>query len=273
MRARMNSKRGFTAVELLVVVAIVAILIALLLPAVQQARQAARQSQCKNNLKQIGLAHHNYHDTYNTFAPGWVAKDRKAETGPCFGWGASILPFVDQAPLFNQLDFNAPPELNKLTQETIPQYRCTDDPSPELNAVRGKFAASSYAGNYGSELLPGSVEAAKEADGIFYCNSFVSFRKITDGTSNTFLVGERTISSASAIWVGVRSNQNASDNVSACNERTRLNSVLDSFSSPHEGGGNFLMGDGTVRLVSGKIDVKTWEALATRDGEEAIGGF
>ncbi len=96
-------KRGFTLIELLVVIAIIAVLIALLLPAVQQAREAARRTQCKNNLKQMGLALHNYHDVYNTFPNGNIASSQG-------GWGLSwynrILPYVDQAPLYNQLTFN-----------------------------------------------------------------------------------------------------------------------------------------------------------------------
>ena len=103
MKTLVRKKHGFTLIELLVVIAIIAILIALLLPAVQQAREAARRTQCKNNLKNIGLALHNYHDVYSMFPPGTIASSRG-------GWGTSwfvrILPFADQAPLFNQMDFN-----------------------------------------------------------------------------------------------------------------------------------------------------------------------
>ena len=100
--------RGFTLVELLVVIAIIAVLIALLLPAVQQAREAARRTQCKNNLKQIGLALHNYHDNYNALPPGWIGV---TNGGPDiyglngWGWASRILPQIDQSPLYNQLNF------------------------------------------------------------------------------------------------------------------------------------------------------------------------
>src|SRR6187455_2473364 len=97
------TRRGFTLIEMLVVIAIIAILVALLLPAVQQAREAARRSQCKNNLKQIGLAMHNYHDTFNGFPNGGIA----SSVG---GWGLSwyirILPYIDQAPVFNGINFS-----------------------------------------------------------------------------------------------------------------------------------------------------------------------
>ncbi|MFG0295400.1 MAG: DUF1559 domain-containing protein, partial [Maioricimonas sp. JB045] len=107
-----SRRRGFTLIELLVVIAIIAILVALLLPAVQQAREAARRSQCKNNLKQIGLALHNYHDTHGSFPPGYIARyvsatdPASAETGPGFAWGTMILPFLDQSPTYNQLNFS-----------------------------------------------------------------------------------------------------------------------------------------------------------------------
>ena len=104
--------RGFTLIELLVVIAIIAVLIALLLPAVQQAREAARRSTCKNNLKQLGLAIHNYHDTHGVFPPGYISRDvsttdpASAETGLGFSWGTMILPFMDQSPLY-QYDHGA----------------------------------------------------------------------------------------------------------------------------------------------------------------------
>jgi prepilin-type N-terminal cleavage/methylation domain-containing protein/prepilin-type processing-associated H-X9-DG protein len=273
MRARSKSLRGFTAVELLVVVAIVAILIALLLPAVQQAREAARRSQCKNNMKQLGLAMHNYNDTYSTLPPGWIAKDWKAETGACWGWGTSILPFADQAAIFNQINFNRPPTVGELTQMMLPIYRCPTDTSPNTNAVRGNYGTSNYAGNYGSQVLPGSVDAAKDVNGLFYCNSSVRFASFKDGLSNTIMISERTLSSASAIWMGVRSNQNGGDNVSACSQRTRINSVIAAFSSRHAGGAHVLMSDGAVRFVAERLDPQVWEALGTRAGGETIGSF
>ncbi len=109
MLRRSFERRGFTLIELLVVIAIIAILIALLLPAVQQAREAARRTQCRNNLKQIGLAMHNYHDIYNTFPPSFIMKNPPSANAnsverSMYGWGALILPQIDQAPLFNRLN-------------------------------------------------------------------------------------------------------------------------------------------------------------------------
>ena len=273
MRTQLTPRRGFTSVELIIVVALVAILIALLLPAVQRAREEARNAQCKNNLKQLGLAMHNYHDTYVTLPPGWVAADRAPETGPCYGWGTMLLPFLEQAEMYNQINFNRPPAVGRLTQESMPSFKCPDDPSPNINAIRGNFGASSYAGNYGGKVLPGSVEAATDATGLFFWNSKIALRNLEDGTSNTLMLGERTISSASALWMGVRSNENAGDNVSSCNEQTRPNTVIDAFSSKHEGGVNIGMADGSTRFASDKIDVKTWQALGTRAGGEVLKDF
>src|SRR5687768_201165 len=99
-----SSRRAFTLIELLVVIAIIGILVALLLPAVQQAREAARRTQCKNNLKQLGLALHNYHDQHKLLPPGYVSDYTTAgtDTGPGWGWAAMILPQIDQGPLFNR---------------------------------------------------------------------------------------------------------------------------------------------------------------------------
>jgi prepilin-type processing-associated H-X9-DG protein len=216
---------------------------------------------------------HNYHDTHLTLPPGWVAADRKPETGPCHGWGTMLLPFLEQGELYNQINFNRPPVVGGLTQTSLEFFKCPDDPSPNINDIRGKFGASSYAGNYGDKVLPGSVEAATDATGLFFWNSKITMAKIEDGTSSTLMLGERSISSASALWMGVRSNENASDNVSSGNEQTRPNTVIDAFSSSHEGGVNVLMADGVARFVSNEIDGKTWRILATRAGGEALKDF
>jgi len=167
---------GFTLIELLVVIAIIAILIALLLPAVQQAREAARRSQCQNNLKQIGLALHNYHDIFNGFAPGYIASS-DAVRAPTVGanraawaWGASILPQIDQAPLYNQLNVGARPlgialdpaaanNISQLAQQVVPAFICPSDsgrnvsgtasPDQQLIDQAGawqKIAKSNYVG-------------------------------------------------------------------------------------------------------------------------------
>ena len=153
------SKAGFTLIELLVVIAIIAILIALLLPAVQQAREAARRTQCRNNLKQLGLAMHNYHDNFNLFPPqdfgGAATLCVLANTNFNFkwAWGTAILPYIDQAPLFNQLNSNgcSMPRANTLfngvalLQQSLPAFRCPSDTGPSLNPYHASPAGQGYA--------------------------------------------------------------------------------------------------------------------------------
>src|SRR5579863_5517979 len=189
-------KRGFTFVELIVVLAIVAVALALAMPAMHQAIQDARRSQCKNNLKQLGLALHNYHETFNLLPPGWVSRDGAAGLGARLGWQTFILPYVDQAPLYNQVDFRklSPVEADgkpiKLFQTLLAVYRCPADPAPEANSLRGEYATSNYSGNYGqippprlrplgmSDFWPGPVAAPMKSRGIFARNSSVGFRNV-----------------------------------------------------------------------------------------------
>jgi len=278
-------KRGFSLIEVIAVGAIVAICLALGLPALQRARDEARRNACRNHLKQIGLAMHNYHDVYLTLPPGWIAKNMKPEFGPCYGWGTSILPFVDQAPLFNQINFSAPPDITsgERLQKRLEVYRCPDDTSEDTNPVRDEYGTSNYSANYGDVALPGSVDALNKANGLFYWNSRVGFADVPDGISNVFMVGEKCIASAAGIWMGVRSNQNASDSVTACNHEARMNTVIDSFSSRHGQGANFLMSDGAVRFISEKVDSQppgekglpkgTYQKLSHKSDGQPVDGF
>lgn len=215
-------KKGFTLIELLVVIAIIAILIALLLPAVQQAREAARRSQCKNNLKQIGLALHNYHETAGTLPPGIINTDWAGAAptmhGNQFAWSLMILPFLDQAPLFKK--FNSTQRLDAgnnlvLAREILTAYRCpsdTGESQADQSAVGVGLGTSNYPGNFGvgdpnnasaptqitgppadtsgPGIAPG-VNAARFCQGIFGQNTKVRFRDVKDGSSNVFYVGER----------------------------------------------------------------------------------
>ena len=291
--SRRKPRRGFTLIELLVVIAIIAILIALLLPAVQQAREAARRSTCKNNLKQIGLALHNYHDIYNKFPMG-VLYTRLAG-GPNgavsnigyghWAWAAMILPQLEQAPLFQsmQVGKNNPAQANNVTgklgllQTQLPAFRCPSDTGSELadNSTNPRTidlssvmstlntnAALTTRGNY--------VGAGKDINiggggdnGLFRRDICLGFRDVTDGTSNTVAVGERssdvgtdTARSAALIYAVGDTNQSPDAGV-----RCVLGSggaVINSnsnqaFSSLHTGGAQFLLVDGSVRFVSENI--------------------
>jgi len=221
------AKSAFTLIELLVVIAIIAVLVALLLPAVQQAREAARRAQCKNNLKQIGLALHNYHDAYGTFPSASVRTSYSTARG-FFGktgwaWSVMLLPYVDQGSLYASLNINTnryddtDSEIVRLTQTPISVYLCPSSPTPRLNDTNktAAFPASDVpaAANYKSVFgfrNEGDGNAAAGAtwpsgcptsgfmrghcfggnDGLFGAGSSIRFRDITDGTSNTLAVGE-----------------------------------------------------------------------------------
>jgi prepilin-type N-terminal cleavage/methylation domain-containing protein/prepilin-type processing-associated H-X9-DG protein len=279
-------RAAFTLIELLVVIAIIAVLIALLLPAVQQAREAARRTQCKNNLKQIGLAMHNYHDATNTFPPGYLASatyvDGATDTQPGWGWAASILPYMEQSNLYNSANFNLPlqdPQNATVIQTYLSSYVCPSDPAPSgpfsvpngTGTTVAKAAASSYAACNGNDQ---SDTTDATGNGVFYRNSPTRMSNIIDGTSNTILVGEKAWSNANGIWSGaisgavlVRGTLNPCQPVVAgasypaptlVISHAHLNNAsfdddgsagMDDFSSRHAGGAHFLFADGSVRFI------------------------
>jgi prepilin-type N-terminal cleavage/methylation domain-containing protein len=224
--SRLRSRRiGFTLIELLVVIAIIAILIALLLPAVQQAREAARRTQCKNNMHNIGLALHNYHDVYNIFPPGNITMGDCCSTPSLINWAISILPYIDQTNLQNRYDFNKPNEdpVNvAVLQQSIPVYNCPSDINagqrlvPDSGPTNGQqWATSSYRGMGGVGWgRPGEYVYRRQWDSsdAMHANATadkrgmlhwvgqnnagqskwqpVRIRDVVDGTSNTLFVGE-----------------------------------------------------------------------------------
>jgi prepilin-type N-terminal cleavage/methylation domain-containing protein/prepilin-type processing-associated H-X9-DG protein len=231
MSTHIRRNRGFTLIELLVVIAIIAILIALLLPAVQQAREAARRSQCKNHLKQIGLALHNYHDAHRVFPPGCIRTDPNNQWVEGWSWSVFIFPYLDQAPLYNQLDVGGrsladalavgPPNA-LLIQTILPVYRCPSDPGDDLAAVERLFATNGVGGQ--AAIAAGAPDPFRPAAsnyvgaagrrqnitgpgtrGVFGVNSKVAIQDIGDGTSNIYMVGERrTPNCLGAMWIGAQ---------------------------------------------------------------------
>ena len=214
-------KRGFTLIELLVVIAIIAVLIALLLPAVQQAREAARRTQCKSQLKQIGIALANYHDTHSKFPPGAIYGLNPSGCPLCAGtnWRTFILPYIDQAPLYNQLNFvggsfsafssfpfsGGNQALAKLV---IPVFKCPtspwdplSNPSNASNDQGGQL--HDYVGISGAYPDPAATSRAAvcspQLNHGFFCNNgslppgqSFNIRDMTDGSSNVMVVAEQS---------------------------------------------------------------------------------
>lgn len=273
-------RRGFTLIELLVVIAIIAILIGLLLPAVQKVREAAARTKCQNNLKQMGLACHSYHDANDGLPPGYQAFQRyvdgRSDTDPGWGWATFLLPYLEQGNLYSTLDLKKPLQASAGIQTRVVIYLCPSDSMPSAYfAVPDGFgnpianaAPSSYAACVGGDET-GTTDAA--GLGVFYRNSHTRLLEITDGTSNTIAIGERAWSNANGIWAGViadgvcaRGKQNPCPGSSAGwspapslvlahshlnNATTDTDGGLDDFSSRHTGGANFLFADGSVRFL------------------------
>ena len=212
MSSRPSRKRAFTLIELLVVIAIIAILIALLLPAVQQAREAARRTQCKNNLHQIGLALHNYHDVFNLFPSISSSSTTQIAPSPCpgwilsqgFSWQVKILPYIDQAPIFNLIDFTRnglttciqgnnpiPPAIATARRTPLQAYLCPSDPTEKVVV---SFAAGT---NYAAAVRARAdanhnqmVNNSATRDLGLICRAGATIAQCTDGTSQTIIVGE-----------------------------------------------------------------------------------
>ncbi|MEQ9406681.1 MAG: DUF1559 domain-containing protein [Fuerstiella sp.] len=297
--------RGFTLIELLVVIAIIAILMALLLPAVQSARESARRIQCRNNLKQIGLAIHNYHDVYSVF-PNANANSTLSG-GSLF---TSILPMIDQGNGYNLYDFNrnnSDPYNVAVTGQTIAGYLCPSSPMrrpvPGCDMDAGR-APGSYAVNIGTQAynpywayIPGTPRPTLDG-AIVYTDSTsgrTKFRDFTDGTSSTLMIGEtaynlpdyRFTSGNCAgesrysftYWSVPYPGSTACTTQYGFNPRdVKDDGVYDaswmhSFRSDHIGGVQFCLADGSVHFISENIDAGVLDGLASRNGGEVVGEF
>jgi prepilin-type N-terminal cleavage/methylation domain-containing protein len=299
MSPRLSPRRAFTLVELLVVIAIIGVLVALLLPAVQAAREAARRMSCSSNLRQLGLAMHNYHDTHKTLpytTSAWGPDGRVNSPGNRgWSWNSFILPYIEQQATYAQIDFNdfVPVNNNRnLLKNPIPVGTCPSD--GKLKRVRpygmqGQpfyvelVASSSYVtsggpfntGDPGLRGAPPSV-SHEAARGMFYYEAVtVRFPQVSDGLSNTIMMGEITLRDANTpqqagsgrdwngIWYGswfaANSTPHGSNILSFQRTAERAMNVprnagdqpqRQGFHSLHPGGGQFVLGDGSVRFVS-----------------------
>jgi prepilin-type N-terminal cleavage/methylation domain-containing protein/prepilin-type processing-associated H-X9-DG protein len=315
-------RRAFTLIELLVVIAIIAVLIALLLPAVQAAREAARRIQCVNNLKQLGIALHNYHTQVNSFPPGYLSLMDPLtfdNDGPGWGWAARSLSQMEQAPLYNSINFVLGIEFpdNQTSRLTvISSFLCPSDAwimdvftvvdATTSNTTPGapicNVASSNYVGSVGSgdpsSLYPYIIDAddgppgRDNGNGIFFRNHVITIAQVTDGTSQTFLCGERSQNLSRASWTGAVTNAavplvalqggagfdpegGGALVLSHTGENHGPNAPSgqahgDQYWSMHPGGANFLFVDGGVRFIKELVGFKIFQSVATRAGGEVL---
>ncbi len=284
---RRAPRAGFTLVELLVVIAIIGILVAMLLPAVQAARETARRMSCSNNLKQIMLGMHNYHDTYKTFPAGCVSTENFVS-----GF-ASVLPYLESGNLYDAYDFHlyyTHPYNQAVAEQRIPTYLCPSMPLPRNvpDKTCGEVGApSSYL------LSEGSDDYMQRGDGVFnlvwprfgYNNKPVRIADILDGTTHTIAIGETTYQMKDYLW---SSRGPCAGQIRYGTARwvvgypaVALGTTLKPFNlhaaagnggfqSVHPGGVNFALSDGSVRFIHETIDPVILTGLATRDGDEIV---
>jgi prepilin-type N-terminal cleavage/methylation domain-containing protein len=282
-----SNRSAFTLVELLVVIAIIGILVGLLLPAVQAAREAARRIQCTNNVRQLGLATHNYESVYGRVPSGWVSNGLSGEPG--WGWSAALLPFMEGNNIANKIDWRIAIEdaIHKDVRETVvATFSCPSDPFEntfEIGEDSGvhhstvddgdklfRVSKSNYIAMFGTFELE---DSPYKGDGMYYGNSKTKFRDVTDGLSNTLMVGERSGQLGGSLWQG-----NIPD---AAEANARIVGVADhapnspvghfeDFRSYHTGGANFMRADCSVQWLPQTIDEEVYRAMATRSGGEAL---
>ena len=297
VRSRVRGRRaGITIIELLVAMSVMGVLMAILLPAVSSAREAARRMQCVNQFKQIGLALHAYHEVSGSLPQGWQLESSQ-ESG--FGWIVPLLPYMEQRAAYEKIDRNQPLAdatndqarrmslagltcPSDMTQPTFQLY--PEGPSPLLTSGSSLASTSAAASDPATLLeLPtasyvgvfGTIEAddsfpAPPGDGAILCHRTVRFAELSRGLSNTLLVGERTMARVPSTWLGVDvlgedaacrllGSAMTSPNCRDCDECE--------FDSRHPGGSNFLLGDGSVRMISESINRDEYRRLARRSDE------
>lgn len=300
-------RRAFTLVELLVVIAIIGVLAGLLLPAVNQAREGARRLNCQSNMRQLGLACHEYEAAYKQYPAGWIG-NATGEDRPGWGWASRLLPMLDEGPTFNRVDWNVGvdhPKNRHLLKLHFDVMRCPSDPGQKffnigagdhdhhddeegddphgdddhdhpmvINADEGEtlfqMARANYVGVFGTKEFEGSEY---RGDGVFFGNSTTGSRDILDGSSNTFMIGERSSRLGGSIWQGIipDAREHAARILGiADHSPNTATGHFDDFNSSHRDGCMFFFADGSVRFISESVEVEAYRAMATRSGYEQI---
>jgi prepilin-type N-terminal cleavage/methylation domain-containing protein/prepilin-type processing-associated H-X9-DG protein len=295
-------RRAFTLIELLVVIAVIGLLVALLLPAIQAARESARRTHCSNNLRQIGIALQTYEGSHRSLPSGYISQFTSdgTDTGPGWGWAALLLGNLEENALQSRLNFNLAiedPVNAESRTRLVPVYLCpSDSVVPVWSALKESnplpqnkicdVASANYVGMFGDS------EPGIDGSGLFFRNSHVRFREVTDGTSHTIAVGERSHQLGEATWVGsvtgavLAPGPGDNDGVGASEVEHGSSMVLghagehkgpgdptgdvNMFYSRHSGGVNFVFADAHVAFLTTDLDYKTFKALSTRAGGETV---
>lgn len=257
------SRRAFSLIELLVVISILGILIGLLLPAVQHSREAARRGQCLANLRQMGVALHGYHGTYNVFPPGGVEwrppQSTKGERQ--LAWSVFLLPYLEQKSLFDALDLSTPFDsaANRTGAATVlPVYVCPSVPR-DTPRVDGRGACD-YGGIYGERI----TSPNDPPKGTMLYDRAIGLREITDGSSSTLVISEDA-NWPDGQWINGR---NIFDQAFAINAAPSFENDIRSL---HPGGANGLLGDGAARFFSESMELRVLAGVCTRAGGEVVG--
>ena len=287
-------RTGLTLVELVIVIGIIGVLLTLFVPAIQRSRETARRVHCQNNLRQLAVALHNYHDVHTTLSSGWtgVAEGRPAAlAGPGWGWACQLLPQLDNWRGGTMVRFDRP--IMSVSNQQVrtfdmPVFRCPSGRSEPTWLISGlSIASSNYVGAFGSQgwddTVAQRVGRPLAGDGVFFHNSSTKFSDIADGLSNTVLVGERAGEvgrNLPSTWVGVVPGlDNAVARVVGTGE-----TVPGTWSRPGRGfdsghvagigaGAHVIFGDGRVEFVSDRITAAVFRALMSRAGSELTPGY
>ena len=297
-----KSRAGFTLIELLVVIAIIAVLVAILLPAVQQAREAARASQCKNNIRQMAIGVHNFHEVFNNL-PYAVADQLPGETGsPTYYTGhIQILPYLEQDAVAKRWDPKLPRNSTvdtdgdgvtnaQLQQKIVPTYLCPSMtlPTGPLGSTENR-APTSYLLSAGTvdvqdlhyvatpPAYDGVIIPVKPNSTTYPVTKPTRLADVTDGTSNTYLIGEtdftpRGVPSTEmgGVWSYGYIGYNWGSTYHPFNTHNNITTLYGAFRSQHVGGANFAMADGSVNFYSENISRQVYRDLSTRAGKEII---
>ncbi len=317
-RADARPNGGFTLIELLVVITIIGVLVALLLPAVQAAREAARRMSCGNNVRQMSIALHTYHEKKKCFPPGYLGSvapeplTTQPQPGyppiqewwnmPHWTWATFILPFLGQQGLYDQLQvdkrldaFWEPYVASWRAKTILSVYICPSDLGPPMNPFKGNYAKSNYRGNMGT--LTGTLRASYSDlspalhNGVIFMNSNMPISRITDGSSNTVIIGEcildadvnRPNAHRAALWAGERGLAYAEEGgMPVSDTMWWLNSTVEwrvngtgsqAFCSNHPGGAHFGFCDGSCHFLYDTIDGSVLDRLSIRNDGQIVGAY